>query len=497
MESLSFFLFPLLWIPLFGAAAYLVVSRSGNLLVVLGLVGIGLRSLLGALVQWELFDQFAFVQANETVNFIAFVSPALLALGVVLLVVRQGKTRTASGESAENVATLMIPRNETNSFIRAEALRDAAYACVVARARAIPIAVIEQKSNLHSGTVWFRIDYVLPEADPNISLRASVEVNVERHDFHRFEHLFTVVMRVGTEVTRIEGVIGIDDEAAARIQRHVMTPGSKLKLRRRVRQAPWQLWRPVNKITRIRPDWAVLAGTAASILLAFVPVVGPLLVVVALVSLTLWAKRRRTYVLTSGRPLAEPRRLRWMDSWQVTVAGLGGATALLSAQINERVLRGAPADLDLKLERIGYWSVDGRVERDQMAVRYRRAIGFVHVVPYGENLYVGWECHLNSATWAEEALARGVDRVSGHLVHANRVVAGTQMLNEYDVADSNFLAEWLHEAIKRELLLQIAEHKIDQDIDFTVQRESRKDALQTDNAPAPKKAERGRFRRTN
>ena len=31
-----------------------------------------------------------------------------------------------------------------------------------------------------------------------------------------------------------------------------------------------------------------------------------------------------------------------------------------------------------------------------------------------------------------------------------------------------------HEAIKRELNLKIAEHKIDQEIDFTVQRESRK-----------------------
>ncbi|MBP9805905.1 MAG: hypothetical protein KBE22_13520 [Candidatus Accumulibacter sp.] len=458
------------------------------------MAGMALPSLRFAARRWDLVDPELLNQAKELFSIAALVAPVLLVLGLVLLVLRQGKTGSAaiaSGGSVENVATLVIPRNETNSFMRAEALRDAACARIVDQARAASIGVIEQKSNLHSAEVWFRVDYLLPEADPNISLRASVEVHVERHDFHRFEHLYTVVMRVGTEVKRSEGVIEIDDDAASRIQRYVTTPGNKLRLRRQVRQAPWQLWRPANKLTRVRPDWLVLAGTVLSILLVFVPVAGPLLVVVALVALTYWARRRRTYVLTSGRPLIEPRRLRWMDSWQVTVAGLAAATPKLLAQVNERVLRGAPAGLGLQFERIGYWGADGRVEREQIAVRYRRALGFIHVVPYGENLYVGWECHLNSAAWVEEAVARGVDKVTGHLVHANRVVAGTQLLNEYDVADSNFLSEWLHEAIKRELLLQIAEHHIDQEIDFTVQRESRKDALPADPAVPAKKAQRG------
>lgn len=106
-------------------------------------------------------------------------------------------------------------------------------------------------------------------------------------------------------------------------------------------------------------------------------------------------------------------------------------------------------------------------------------MGFVHVVPYEDVLYVGWESHLNSASWIEEKLAEGIDRVSRFDVVANRVVAGWHRLNEYDVSDSNFLAEWLHEAVKREIRLRMAEQKIDQEIDFTVQRESRTDALAT------------------
>jgi len=124
-------------------------------------------------------------------------------------------------------------------------------------------------------------------------------------------------------------------------------------------------------------------------------------------------------------------------------------------------------------------------------VRHRRAIGFIHVVPYSDVLYVAWECHLNSASWVEQKLAAGVDRVSGLDVVANRVVSGTHRLNEYDVGDSNFLAEWMHEVVKREVKLRIAEAKIDQDVDFTVQRESRKDALATAaSTPAPSRFKR-------
>jgi hypothetical protein len=90
-----------------------------------------------------------------------------------------------------------------------------------------------------------------------------------------------------------------------------------------------------------------------------------------------------------------------------------------------------------------------------------------------------------------------VERASGVNVVANRVVAGSHRLNEYDVSDSNFLAEWTHEAVKSEVKLRMAEHKIDQEIDFTVQRESRKDALaaSAQTPPSAQKPSTERFRR--
>jgi hypothetical protein len=72
---------------------------------------------------------------------------------------------------------------------------------------------------------------------------------------------------------------------------------------------------------------------------------------------------------------------------------------------------------------------------------------------------------------------RGFDQVSGKSVLINRIVARTQRLNEYDVTDTLFLTDWLHAHWIAVIKLKMAEHKIDQEIDFTVQRESRQAAL--------------------
>jgi hypothetical protein len=289
-------------------------------------------------------------------------------------------------------------------------------------------------------------------------------------------------------------VIALDAAAVARIQKFVTTPGERLRLANRVRTWPWEFWHRASKVARIRPDWVVAGMTAAAVLALLIPVAGVLIAAGLFVAIFLRNRRRPVYTLTGGRPLTNPRELRWTDSWQATVAGLASATARMTEGVVNRIRIGAPADLGVGVERFGYWGVDGQVERDQLAVRYRRALGFVHVVPYGDHLYVGWESHLNAAAWAVETMARGVDRVSGCNVHANRVVYGVQTLNEYDIADASFLFEWLHAALERELQIQAADHKIDLEIDFTVQRESRKSARGAGTgASVPKPEARGLF----
>lgn len=482
-----------LWVAYFVAAYVLLVRRVGHWAVLLGLVGLGFVNLAYQLPRWEPELADVFLDNKSLLPWLSAISVLLLVFGVVALSLRQAAARpAASGAAAANLTTLLLPRTVTNTYTRAVALRDELARRFAAQAQAAGLRIVEQKSNAHSADVWLTVHYLLPQPDAALSLRASVEVKIRRLDFHRFEHLFDVTARLGASVRQTQGVIAIDDDAVARIQKFVSTPGERLRLANRVRTWPWEFWHKANKVARIRPDWMVAGLTALAVLLLAVPLVGILLAIGLFVGIYFHNRRRPVYTLTGGKPLTDPRDLRWLDSWQATVAGLAGATARMNEGVVNRIRIGAPAELDVGIERFGYWSVDGQVERDQLAVRYRRALGFVHVVPYGDHLYVGWECHLNAAAWAEETIARGVDRVSGCNVHANRVVYGVQQLNEYDIADANFLSEWLHEAVKRELQLQAADHKIDLEIDFTVQRESRKSAFGA-NPAAPKPEARGLF----
>jgi hypothetical protein len=476
METLSQFL----WIGFLAAAWFLYQSSRGNTAIVLALVLLGIRNLVVSLAIWKVIELKTLDDYATLLQLTGMGSSLLLMAGLIMLALG-GRPATGSkgllDAQATNLATLFTPRNATNAFSRAGELRDRACRGLVARAKVAGLQIIEQRSQAHSPGVWFRLDYLLPSPKPDVSLCASAVVEIECLDFHRFEHTFTVTAQVGSSVRKIPGVIALDDRALDRIHQHIVTQGKRLRLPNRVREWPWQLWRSRNKVERLGSDWMKTFLINIAVLALFIPYVGVLLTVALFVVIYFLSRGRQTYVLTSGKPLTDPRSLRWMDSWQASISGLGLLRAAVEKGIMSRLSQGGPEGATVGTERIGYWGTDNWVEREQIVVRHRRAIGFIHVVAYGDVLYVAWECLLNSASWVEQTLAKGLDRVSGLDVVANRVVAGFHRLNEYDLGDSNFLAEWMHEAIKREVKLRMAEQKIDQEIDFTVQRESRKDAL--------------------
>jgi hypothetical protein len=187
--------------------------------------------------------------------------------------------------------------------------------------------------------------------------------------------------------------------------------------------------------------------------------------------------------LTSGKPRLDPRNLLRLDSWQANIEGLGDKSAEVKAAIVDRLRSNAGKDVKVETEAIWYPGVDGKVEREQLVTAFRRAVAFVHVEPYGDDLYVGWDSHVNAGTWMEERIASGISRSSRLPVVANRVVAAWQTPNEYDLTDANFLTEWVHSHVVRVVRLKLDEHKIDQEIDFTIHRESRRDLLEEEERP--------------
>lgn len=491
MSQAVFVLFQSLTVILFFAAAVFASRARNGSLLALGLTLLGVEAFIWALLNWlvstgaiEFGSAYrALVNLNRVISLVG-----ILALVAGARRLSGGKARapllrfakpkrTYLPPSDTAMESLIIPRNSTNSFTRAEALRDQLYERIERECQRAGLQVIGYKSHDQSGTVWLRFDYMLPQDTENLSLRASLKIMIERFDYHRFEHVYTLDVTQGIKAKTRIGYIELTDPDIRALNSYLSAGGTFPSLAsRRIRMWPLQLWRPPNKVDQLRPDWLTIAAALGIIIVIPIPF-GPLLAIVGGLLLWRFTRTRRTYILTTGKPLHDPRQLVRMDSWQTTIDKLALRNDEVREALIERLRSSADKGIQIQQEHIWYPGVDGKVERQQVVCTFRRAIGFLHLEPYGNDLYVGWDSHVNCGTWVEETLARGVDRESGKLVVANRVVPGWQAPNEYDITDVNYMTEWLHAAIVRVVRLKIEEHRIDQEIDFTIQRESRKAAL--------------------
>lgn len=109
---------------------------------------------------------------------------------------------------------------------------------------------------------------------------------------------------------------------------------------------------------------------------------------------------------------------------------------------------------------------------------------FCQIYRYGQDLYVGWDGHLNRGQWVEQTVASGIDTATGNPTSISRVVPGTQPTTEYDLIDLSCLMEWTHAQIVKLLKRLGEEKKIDQEIDFKIQRAERRDVAASGAAEA-------------
>lgn len=470
------FLLRYVFVAWFAVAVLLVTSSRTNALFAGGIGLLGVPGFLGLLMNEGVINPWDLPES---------LGPSIYVLAVILVLIGAwflngsgARDGSAPGQApAEASESLVTPRNKTNSYTRGEALRTALYHQIEGAARQLEIANVGFKSPDYSGQVWLRFDFSFPQDQADMSLRASLVVHVERFDYHRFEHLLNITITLGARTIKKVGFIELTDDDIESILMFIQAGGTFPRLKsRRVRQGSYDLWRPINKVLRLRTDYFA-AVLIILIILSAIPFF-PVAILLGL-GLAFYLRRRKTFVLTTGKPVHDPRHLIRMDSWQTNIAGLGTRSRDVRGAVAQRLTSNAGHGLRIESERIWYAGVDGKVERTQLVCSFRRAIAFLHVEPYGADLYVGWDSHVNTGTWVEESLSKGIDKQSGKFVTANRVVPGWHTTNEYDIVDVNFLTEWLHANVTKVVQLKLAEYKVDQEIDFRIQRESRKDALGT------------------
>jgi len=201
------------------------------------------------------------------------------------------------------------------------------------------------------------------------------------------------------------------------------------------------------------------------------------------------------YKVTMGKPNEEPRLLIPFDSWQTLVSDIGNEKYKIIEEIQEKFNAIIDRESNLKIfkEDISYWGINGKEEKEQLVCIFNRSYVFINIYDYGKDLYIGWNANLNYGTWEEYKVTEGY--TNGYLKNIDlfSVQVGWKEVNEYDLSDANFLLETVHSNITQIVKRIIKEREIDQEIDFSIVRESRKDAL---NAKKPKEdKKKNKFRR--
>jgi hypothetical protein len=368
-----------------------------------------------------------------------------------------------------------------NAYSKAAQARDAIYNILQHELAALNVHALTLASAPTSSELWVRCEAWLPQfSTPSVTKRTSVRIECIPRDFYKHEVEFKVSLTVGDQAKVVPWVILLDRTALATIVGCLTgnLPLQSLKLPQR-RISVLQFWRPANQLIRVQPSTlnrlAQLFALAGLCTLCIGIGIALLLIGVILFVIE---NARRSYALTPGRPASQPRRLLRLDAWQAMVHELGPQVNEIRAQIQSALSTGQSVSMTVNDELVAYLGVDGKQERRQLVASYERAIVFVHVYQYGQNLFVGWDAHVNCGNWVDEPTVMiGIDSITEQRCRLHKVLAGWHSPTEYDVTDANCLIESVHSVVSRILKCAIADHQIDQEIDFSIQRSDRTDIV--------------------
>lgn len=378
----------------------------------------------------------------------------------------------------------LIPRSSSGIIQQLEDARDQVYRWLEAYCRNKAIETSLTKSQPYSPSIWIECRAWNPEDPAKTQTdRWVLQVTVRGLPYHNYPVLYDVFTSIGEHSKKHTSVCQLTQSDIERTMDRLLT-GDLHSIKNlslvRIRDFPWQWWRAKNKISALDHPFISLTGLLAAVgwlMLIFVSVFPPL--VIAAVGCWIaayvikWKQERRRWTFRNeGKPEQEPRILRQFDSWQALIFDLGRDVGVVRQEILAELRKGANSGFQITTETIWYWGLDGKEERDQLVARFRRGIAFIQVYAYGDDLFIGWDAHMNLGTWVEREVAKGFQ--GGRFVSLRTVEAGQQRYTEYDLFDTNCLVEWVHGAAVKVVKRHMAYQKIDQEIDFKIIRGDRK-----------------------
>jgi hypothetical protein len=191
------------------------------------------------------------------------------------------------------------------------------------------------------------------------------------------------------------------------------------------------------------------------------------------------ARRQRQAISVIDRPSIPPRYLFMLDSWHAVIPDLGPMASDLLSKIFDKLSSVGAASVTAEIERYGFRTPNGFDERDRIVVSKGQGVAHIHVYSFGKDLFVGWDSYVNWAQWQETAAISARHEWGGR-TEFRGLQPGVYIPNQFDLIDLNSLAELVHRDVTRIVKAAMEEHKIDQEIDFSIIRGDRERALDSD-----------------
>jgi len=371
----------------------------------------------------------------------------------------------------------IIVRNSNNGLSKAEEIRDNIYNLFDKISNEENIKILKLKSPPFTSPPWIRIEtWIYHKSDSFLSLRTTALFTINSKDYHRFPIEIDLEIKNDKRTRIWKSITKFDYSDAKEVLNYLLYKKEKpnFKFSRCRSGLLIRFWLPRNKSTRIGID-PISVGSQISFIIGFATMsygIGFLFILIG--AIMIYSSNKRShYILCSGKPMQEPRRLTRLDSWQTIIKDLGSEQETIISDIIKDLRKVTKESFVVEKEKIWHWGIDGKEERVQLVVRFRRGITFIHVFSYGNDLFVGWDAHVNCGEWVENTIASGYDNTTEQICSINTISSGWHAPNEYDINDTNYLLERVHLAVTKVIKIKLAEHKIDQEIDFKILREQR------------------------
>jgi hypothetical protein len=295
----------------------------------------------------------------------------------------------------------ILARDPKSAWAKSAQIRDWIYEKVEEACHNLAIETLVNKSNDFVYPAWVSLEAWLPAGAPGATHRLFCTFSIDPKPHSQFE--FELTVRYDRDGKRkiygpYEPLAGnhVDEWV-----RYVLDKGTKPNTTRlRIRRYRWQFWYPKNKVPRIGYDFIAM-GVGAGIALAAMgmslgtigPSIAPIIVLAGLAvagACFFMQWRRRKVVINAGQPIAEPRTLQIVDSWQIMINELGRNWESVRTKVFRQLADGQAFNIQPRLENISYLTPDGKQERQQLVLTQGRGIVFCHVYPYGDDVYIGW-----------------------------------------------------------------------------------------------------------